>query len=365
MTTTISDYLANIQAKLTNNRTKTIVLGNEAADLDSMASSLAYSYLLSKQNHNSDHNIIPVLPIPRADFKLRTEAVYVFKKAKIDISQLVFIDELNMAATLANNGKLILVDHNKLAASLPYDHQVTAIIDHHFDENHYPNITSKIIEMVGSTASLITLEINKNHSHLLDQRLATLLMATILLDTVNLSPKAQRVTPIDTQAANILLAKWPINQELLFSKTLEAKFNINALSSYDLLRKDYKQWQLGPINCGIASVPLPISSWRANDPEFVRAFVGFAKKHNLALLVAMNAFLAPDFQRNLIIFSTTDKILLDLEKELQEKDLQLTAFPATTKQPGIGKISFFKQGNIKISRKKLHPLLANHFKSQP
>ena len=86
----IQRYLA--EARKHVNDTGIIVIGNEAADLDSMASSIAYGYLLGMQDPRV--MVLPVMPIPRADFILRTEAVYVFKEATTDLNEVVFLMRL-------------------------------------------------------------------------------------------------------------------------------------------------------------------------------------------------------------------------------------------------------------------------------
>ncbi len=67
----IQSYLAEAKKHISD--TGIVVIGNEAADLDSMASSLAYGYLLSLQDPRI--SVLPIMPIPRVDFALRTEAV--------------------------------------------------------------------------------------------------------------------------------------------------------------------------------------------------------------------------------------------------------------------------------------------------
>lgn len=80
-------------------------MGNQACDLDSMVSALALAFVdqllslppeASPSSSTSIDNIIriPILPIPRNDFVSRTEAVFLFQAAQVDLSSIVFLDDL-------------------------------------------------------------------------------------------------------------------------------------------------------------------------------------------------------------------------------------------------------------------------------
>ncbi len=74
----LNDFLHAAKASLEMSRSVRVILGNEASDLDSMASSVAYAYLLSNDRVSPEETVLPVMNIPRDDFRLRTEAVYLF-----------------------------------------------------------------------------------------------------------------------------------------------------------------------------------------------------------------------------------------------------------------------------------------------
>ena len=116
MNNNMMTWLGSLKNNFSNTKQVTVVMGNEAADLDSMASAVTYAWYLNLSD--SSGNYFPLINIPRADFKLRTEAVYLFKEAGVDIDQLLFIEDVDLEKLKAgSNLKLILVDHNKLASS--------------------------------------------------------------------------------------------------------------------------------------------------------------------------------------------------------------------------------------------------------
>ena len=88
----------------------TAIVGNSAADLDSIVGSLAYGYLLDQENGQSGI-VFPYLPIPREDLALRTETVFLFQLSGIEPEALIFGDELDLAGLLRlRRGGIVLVD---------------------------------------------------------------------------------------------------------------------------------------------------------------------------------------------------------------------------------------------------------------
>jgi exopolyphosphatase len=359
----LNSYLFKNKGALDSEQNVHFVLGNEASDLDSMASSLLYGYFADQVLPRRDQSIyLPLINIPRADFKLRTEAVYLFAEAGVDLDNLVFADEIDLAS-LHESGRLhlTLIDHNKLAASQSAYHEVVrAIIDHHQDEGLYPNSEARIIEPVGSAATLVAEKIIAEKPDLIDLGTGTLLLGTILLDTVNLDPKAERVTPKDEEIAAYLLKKTARNQQELFDKLQFEKFNVASLATYDLLRKDYKEWQMGPVKCGIGSVLMPLKVWLDNDREIVAGFEKYSAERGLDLLLAMNAYTDPEFHRDLAVYSTDRELREKVVAHLKSEGIGLeTIEPGDFK--GKDRIALFVQKDLSKSRKKLQPILNAFF----
>ena len=73
-------------------------------------------FFLQKLADSVKTSVIPVLNIPREDFCLRTEAVYLFNRVGVDFSGLIFITDINVRDLQLNNKlQVTLVDHNLLA----------------------------------------------------------------------------------------------------------------------------------------------------------------------------------------------------------------------------------------------------------
>jgi len=133
-------YLSEARNSLERGEVGAVVIGNEAADLDSMVSAILYGRLVSALVASGTPPAVPVVNCPRGDIALRTEAVHLFAAQGLDVDSLVFIDEIDMDALhRAGRLRLCLVDHNVLAAAqADYEDAVEAIVDHHADGGLYP-----------------------------------------------------------------------------------------------------------------------------------------------------------------------------------------------------------------------------------
>ncbi|GES96997.1 DHH family phosphoesterase [Rhizophagus clarus] len=298
------------------------VLGNESADLDSIISSIAYAYL-SQQLISSDELkssatsfssiYLPIIQIPKSDFSLRPECSYVFSESKFsesDISQLLFLDDiLPHLDKLSSNYdvNLILVDHNKLISpwSEKFNDKIDTILDHHQDEGLYLNIKSRQIESVGSATSLVVLHfkddwVKKTFQD--DSKLSKLLLAPILIDTVLLDVSKGRTSNKDKEAVQFLLDILNIpksDQEFFTSNYYKAiqsaKLNISHLSNIDLLRKDYKEWNLNNFKIGISSIPWFIDGWiqreDKNIDKLIDSFKYFKNERKLDIFIIIQIHL--------------------------------------------------------------------------
>uniref|UniRef100_A0A8C0GML3 Prune exopolyphosphatase 1 n=1 Tax=Chelonoidis abingdonii TaxID=106734 RepID=A0A8C0GML3_CHEAB len=216
-----------------------VVLGNEACDLDSMVSALALAYYLAKV---SVAVFVPVLNIPRSEFPLRTESSFLLQEQQIPDTCLIFRDEIDLHALhRAGSLSLTLVDHHILpSGDAALEEAVIEVIDHRpLEREPRCRVTA---ELVGSCATLVAERIVQGPAELLDRQTAALLHGTIILDCVNMTPEAGKVTPKDTQYVALLESKFPDLPErnVLFEALQTAKFDVSGLTTDQMLRKDLK-----------------------------------------------------------------------------------------------------------------------------
>jgi exopolyphosphatase len=424
----INSFLRHCRANLSDvTSVKYVVLGNRAAgessfvspslyfrfhlvlcllDADSIVSALVYAYY--RQKIDPTEIFIPVVNIKRERFKLRTEVAYVLKKRKIDDDLLVFKDEIDLAWHHQHRLlRLVLVDHNSLPTQESFlDNAVVAVFDHHNDEGKYLGADPRVIEPVGSCATLIAREILTTHPHVLDGNTARILLAPIVIDTANFDHALARpLMSVDQEVAAFLLdiiapEKYPKLQyvSVYFQKLMVAKYNVSNLTSEDLLRRDYKDWISNGYRYGISSVPLSFQKWVNLDGELSSHFLLRMRNKKLDLLMVMLTSFGSTLSRELVIFTDDNDLGESLVHYLSHSDLNLSVLktekadisedqekrannpdcvdndgggfasagnsssememPSPDGEPTHG-IAFyiFNQNNTKLSRKALQPLI--------
>jgi exopolyphosphatase len=229
---------------------------------------------------------------------------------------------------------------------------VEEIIDHHANENLYPT-AKKVIEPTGSASTLVAEALLATGNDL-EAGAAALAIGTILLDTVNLDPEAKRVTPRDETVALRLLSISKVDRKALFDSLQFEKFNVAALTSRDILRKDYKEYRMGSVVCGMASALLPLADWMKKDVALEESFKAYAAERKLDVLLVMNAYTAPAFTRELAVHSADAALRKAMADFMNQAGLGLTTLKATT-----ANTDFYAQADLSQSRKKLQPLLSD------
>ncbi|KAK9895676.1 DHH phosphoesterase [Cystobasidium minutum MCA 4210] len=286
-----------------------IVMGNEAGDLDSIASAIGYAYFASQTassstsatSSTSPYRYVPLYQTEKADLHLRPENTEAFKRSNIDAgSQILFLDDLKgQESKLSSRGvKYALVDANNIGPRFHDDStsqahkgdMVIGIIDHHEDLGFFRNAKPRWIQVpTGSCASLVMEyfypllnDSNKN----VPAHLADLLISAIIIDTDNGKP-APKGKAVDTDLAALsdlvplssfvasssdtisiasvdsqsngstqILASW-------HATLVDKKYDLSPLQGRDLLRRDYKEYEseLKHIRYGLSSVPMALQDW--------------------------------------------------------------------------------------------------------
>ncbi|PFH51195.1 hypothetical protein AMATHDRAFT_143306 [Amanita thiersii Skay4041] len=418
---TKQQFLADIRANPPKGDQWTIVIGNGAGDLDSVASSIAYAYYAS-----TFHKLraVPVMQINRADLGLRAENLFALSLAGIadPDSQLVFFDDVNPPTNTnaipfpSNN--FVLVDHNALDerfSVLNPSAVVTAIIDHHADEKQFLGANPRIVAPAGSCASHVAhLFPSKEGRRVgMPPELATLLLCAMLIDTGGLKPKGKALD-VDHAAAKALLPVSSLAGEVpdaglqslaqitekegkekgihkldalsSLTATLDKKKgDVSSFNAYDLLRRDYKGYIFTvplpsrsegmKINVGLSTVPLGLKAQWASDNQLLKASIEWMTNRNLSILGILTTFngqkkgkhkretawivrVMGDNSSNGLDLEELPKRLFDGLEANQELDLVL--FKKFKIDVGGEKgivARAYKQRNVKATRKAIGPAL--------
>jgi exopolyphosphatase len=282
----------------------TVVMGNEAggawrfvrpprsisnenkpprvADLDSIASSIAYSWLETEVHKRKS---IPLIRLNYADLVLRKENIHALTLSglKTGARELLYMNDLPGTKPFPFN-KFALVDHNLVGSSFLADSptaRVVAVVDHHDDEGLYKDTANPRIILPSRSCSSIIARLCPPE---IPKELATLLLCAILIDTGGGLVKKRGVPDIDYDAITFLAPLSAIGSSLalhisgsdsihdspaierLAAELHTMKGDVSHLSPWDLLRRDYKEYThplpwADPgisIKAGLSTVPLSL-----------------------------------------------------------------------------------------------------------
>jgi len=378
-------------------------------DLDSLTSSLLYSYLRSIEPPRATFAplYVPLLNLSSSGLRLRPEFTAVCAHANISLSNLITLDDFS---DRLGNVHFILVDHNKLQGELGkrYSASVHGVIDHHEEEYAVPGETEpepRIVEKCGSCTSLVvhycrpswdcitSSSLSSGAAHGQgeaavddsavvqgwDAQIAKMALASILIDTANLTAPG-KVEKVDQEAVEYLETKIQMsakhagswNRDEYYREIDEAKRDIDALTLGEILMKDYKEWAENGLNLGISSVVKPLEYLTKkveadpNVPKFDDELAHFMEDRALSIFSIMTTSTTAEgeFKRELLTqvkedgFTSLRNFAERAVSALQLEDVQIKGI-VTQQDPVPGQIwrKTWLQGDLSKSRKQVAPSL--------
>ncbi|XP_041259882.1 exopolyphosphatase PRUNE1 isoform X2 [Onychostruthus taczanowskii] len=335
-------------------------MGNEACDLDSTVSALALAYFLAQTTPAPKAAFVPVLNIPRADFALRTETTFLLRDRGIPAASLLFRDEIDLGGLhRAGLLSLTLVDHHVLpGADAALEEAVVEVLDHRPLERDRGPPCRVTVEPVGSCATLVTERILQGPPGVLDRTTAALLHGTILLDCINLSPAAGKVTPRDVACVSLLEERFPElpARDAVFGALQAAKFDVTGLTTEQMLRKDLKVLSNDEAVVAVSGVFEDLETFLLR-PGLLQELEAFCQARGYAGLVAMTVSFNERHEptRKLAVYSAQDALRSTLCRALEEATSPaLLLRPLPSPWP---RVAAYAQGNAVAARKKVLPIL--------
>ncbi|NXX43671.1 PRUN1 Exopolyphosphatase, partial [Tricholaema leucomelas] len=173
-------------------------------------------------------------------------------------------------------------------ADAALEEAVVEVIDHRPLERERAAGCQVTVAPVGSCATLVTERIAQGPPGVLDRLTATLLHGTILLDCINLSPAAGKVTPRDVACVALLEAKFPElpARDEVFEALQAAKFDVSGLTTQQMLRKDLKVLSDGDLVLAISGIFMTLEAF-LRQPNLLQDLEAFCQARGYAGLVAM------------------------------------------------------------------------------
>ena len=213
------------------------VVGHKSPDTDSVASAIAYAALKKAMGVDA---------VPAMQGELNPESKLVLDRFGFSAPTIM---------TDAAGKQIMLVDFSDLAQGPANMSDVVEVVDHHKIGDVTTN--SPIFfyaKPVGCTCTVIN-EIYKTNGIAIDKKVAGIMTAAILSDTVNF--KSPTCTPDDKAAVKELAALAGIaDTSALFMDMLKAKSAIDGVPVKDLLNRDYKDFDMNGKKVGIGQLEL-------------------------------------------------------------------------------------------------------------
>ena len=271
---------------------------------------------------------VALIQTSREDLKLRPENIFAFSLASLspDHSELLCIDDIPSLTPFPSNN-FALVDHNRLLSRYSEkngDTKVVAVLDHHVDEGLYKDTADPriIIVPTGSATSIVATHIQSNIAdggEDVPQGVATLLLCGILVDTGALKPGG-KAEQLDQDAAAFLLPRSTFalsgqikkqsvtdpahlyeipSLQRVSQELFDKKSDVGDLSTRDLLRRDYKEYDLKSnwtpnkraVRVGLSTVPIGLKSWLPREgAEFWSSADKYMDEHGLDILGILTSF---------------------------------------------------------------------------
>ena len=215
------------------------VIGHKSPDTDSVTSAIAFAAFQKAQGVDA---------VPAMQGELNPETKLVLDRFGFAAPEIV---------TDAAGKQLMLVDFSDIAQGPDNlsSAEVLAVVDHHKIGDVTTN--SPIFfyaKPVGCTGTILH-EIYKTNNVAIDKKVAGIMTAAILSDTVNF--KSPTCTPADKVAVKDLAAIAGITDtDSLFMDMLKAKSAIDGLPINELLNRDYKDFDMNGKKVGIGQLEL-------------------------------------------------------------------------------------------------------------
>ena len=336
-----------------------LVLGNQAADLDSTVCTICQSRLLEILYPRI--LAVPLFRKPPEDLYLTPEIPALLNYGEIGFKDML-TDCSKKGKQLLNDSDngLYLVDHNEPEKGIPA-HKIAGIIDHHRDSGFCLDLNERLVETCGSCASLVSRQWH-NLAGLPDRNSALLLAAAILIDTGDFNPEWGKTRAVDTEQYESL-KKQLTPGDIRFLKDLRSvKDDLTSLSIQDFLRRDYKDMPVtGGIKSGISSVPIEIHSFFSEPFYSASPVKSHMKSKGIDLLFIMHNCQKP-FRRELSFHLSGDtknipgflSALLSGIKKLPAPGFRCHPLQASAPRDWF----FFSQDDSKASRKVVLPHLS-------
>ncbi len=213
---------------------KTYVISHLKPDTDSVVAAMALAKLYQNVTCFGYQNVTAAITAT-----VNPETAFLLDKFAMTAPAIIKASELDV------QDQVILVDHNEASQRLAGldPNQIVEIVDHHKANLNFEQPIYLTFKTWGSSNTIIAFMMKKNDFEP-DQKLASLMLAAILSDTVGF--KSATCTPRDKEMAAWLAQIAKIDDLDAFSlEIFKAKSDVSKLSCEEIVKNDYKVFDFG------------------------------------------------------------------------------------------------------------------------
>lgn len=217
---------------------KIYVIGHKSPDLDSVAAAIGYANYKNKKKKTNIYT-------PAVAGSINAETKFVLKKFGFKIPQIL---------KNAKGKSLILVDHNEASQSVDgiSEAKIIEILDHHKVDFKYSEPIEFKIKPWGASSSIIACMYGKSKIKL-DKKIAGLMLAAILVDTV--ITKSPTCTNYDEKIIKDLAKIAGIKDWKKYGMEIfKIRSSVNKLSPEQIIKSDFKDFEFKAGKFGIGQV---------------------------------------------------------------------------------------------------------------
>lgn len=244
---------------------KVYIIGHKIPDLDSAAAAIALADL---KNTLEDTDIYEAALSGR----INGETGYILDK--LGLSKPEIIEDIA-------GKKVILVDHNEFAQAVDgiEKAKIVEVVDHHKINFHYPEPTIFLSLPWGSTCSIVADQYFKNGVEM-DKKMAVLLLAGILIDTV--ITKSPTCTETDEELIGKLSQISGIEDWRHFGMELfKVRAAVNHLSPSEIIKGDFKDFNFKAGKIGIGQVEtVDLDEFASKEEELIAELKKIQEENN-------------------------------------------------------------------------------------
>ncbi|KAJ8627317.1 hypothetical protein MRB53_020624 [Persea americana] len=320
------------------------VMGQDASDVGSIASTILYAFYLDEMLNDSRLCTTPIINMKRADLNMHAELKWLLDSCQIDQSSLIFIDEIDLSYyDQFGSLKLVLLNGHKLPTKLEaLKDALVEIFNCKQANSLYPWVDKVTMEQGSSCCTIIAEKFALTSPEILGgQCFSRLLLAGILFDTENL--KNAQCTTKDKYMSTLLIKG-------------ASRFGCNGL--YQICKPDRIGSRLTVSHIGMSSIGVPIHQLLAHDPFAAEEIILFQRSEKLRLLMIVSGYYdaQKNFKREILVSADTAEHMRNLLHFFNSNSSTLPL--RVLDQPGLREeLRAFEVDNKITSRKTIEKLL--------